>query len=574
MHPGQKLKPGARVVFEGAVDAARRGPRAAIPRPAHRPAVDRGRIRRSTTRSTRSGTCRCRPTSSATIGPTDRERYQTVFARRRGSIAAPTAGCTSRRRSSAPGRARRRAGRDHAARRLRHVPTGRASSASRSTAWSAERFDVAEAAAAAAIERGARRRPARHRRGHDATRALEAVARAHGGGLVAAVGGTTSVHLPGVRVSASSAGCSPTSTCRESSLLMLVCGLRRPRARAARGTARRRARLPLLQLRRRDADPVDGERWNSRMADAGIRPVDAVLLRRVRSLRHRTYPLAVPHEQGARRRFRAAVPRADAASSALLDVAAEHPRRRPTSRPSSQAIVDARGATAGIVWGLGAHVIKTGLGAVLIDLMERGFVSAIATNGAGDHSRLRDRARRAPRPRTSTRRSVRAVSAWPRKPARLLNGAIDDGVGRGPGHRAGGRRVPRWRSTAVRAAAASLAAGGAARHSGDRARRDRHRHHPHASRRRRARRSARAACATSGTSCRRTSRASSGGVYLNCGSAVVLPEVFLKAVALARNRGDRARRPDDRQSRLRAAVPARRPTSSRARRPAPAAAIR
>jgi hypothetical protein len=28
-----------------------------------------------------------------------------------------------------------------------------------------------------------------------------------------------------------------------------------------------------------------------------------------------------------------------------------------------------------------------------------------------------------------------------------------------------------------------------------------------------------------------------GGVYLNCGSAVVLPEVFLKAVALSRNRG-------------------------------------
>jgi len=29
----------------------------------------------------------------------------------------------------------------------------------------------------------------------------------------------------------------------------------------------------------------------------------------------------------------------------------------------------------------------------------------------------------------------------------------------------------------------------------------------------------------------------SGGVFLNCGSAVILPEVFLKAVALARNRG-------------------------------------
>src|SRR3989304_786288 len=37
---------------------------------------------------------------------------------------------------------------------------------------------------------------------------------------------------------------------------------------------------------------------------------------------------------------------------------------------------------AGVVGGLGAHVIKTGLGPILIDLMERGFVSAIATNGA------------------------------------------------------------------------------------------------------------------------------------------------------------------------------------------------
>src|SRR3982751_1061178 len=46
------------------------------------------------------------------------------------------------------------------------------------------------------------------------------------------------------------------------------------------------------------------------------------------------------------------------------------------------AIRQAARADAGIVWGLGAHVIKTGLGPVIIDLMERGFVSAIATNGA------------------------------------------------------------------------------------------------------------------------------------------------------------------------------------------------
>ncbi|HEY1424231.1 MAG TPA: hypothetical protein VGF20_12300 [Candidatus Acidoferrum sp.] len=35
-----------------------------------------------------------------------------------------------------------------------------------------------------------------------------------------------------------------------------------------------------------------------------------------------------------------------------------------------------------ILWGIGGHVIKTGLGPVLADLMRRGFVSGIAMNGA------------------------------------------------------------------------------------------------------------------------------------------------------------------------------------------------
>ena len=47
------------------------------------------------------------------------------------------------------------------------------------------------------------------------------------------------------------------------------------------------------------------------------------------------------------------------------------------------AVRKARAAEAGMMWGIGAHVIKTGLSPVLIDLMERGFVSAIAMNGAG-----------------------------------------------------------------------------------------------------------------------------------------------------------------------------------------------
>src|SRR6185295_7497066 len=35
-----------------------------------------------------------------------------------------------------------------------------------------------------------------------------------------------------------------------------------------------------------------------------------------------------------------------------------------------------------IVWGIGGHVIKTGLAPVLIDLMNRGFLTAVAANGS------------------------------------------------------------------------------------------------------------------------------------------------------------------------------------------------
>ncbi len=46
------------------------------------------------------------------------------------------------------------------------------------------------------------------------------------------------------------------------------------------------------------------------------------------------------------------------------------------------AIHTARKQRKPILWGLGGHVIKVGLGPVLIDLMKRGFVSGIAMNGA------------------------------------------------------------------------------------------------------------------------------------------------------------------------------------------------
>src|SRR6202035_3845862 len=47
-----------------------------------------------------------------------------------------------------------------------------------------------------------------------------------------------------------------------------------------------------------------------------------------------------------------------------------------------RAIHSARSQRRAILWGIGGHVIKVGLGPVLIDLMRRGFVSGIAMNGA------------------------------------------------------------------------------------------------------------------------------------------------------------------------------------------------
>jgi hypothetical protein len=198
-----------------------------------------------------------------------------------------------------------------------------------------------------------------------------------------------------------------------------------------------------------------------------------------------------------------------------------------------RAIADATRAGAGVVWGLGAHVIKTGLGPVIVDLMERGFVSAIATNGA---SVIHDF-------------EIALVGAtsedvdeslgpgrfgMAEETGRLLNGAIRDGVaaGLGIGQAVTGffaAKEPQFARQSVLAAAARLkipvtvhvaigtdiihmhpAASGAA--LGDGSLRDFRYFVSNVARLER-------------------------GVYLNCGSAVVLPEVFLKAVALARNRG-------------------------------------
>src|SRR6185437_13900287 len=47
-----------------------------------------------------------------------------------------------------------------------------------------------------------------------------------------------------------------------------------------------------------------------------------------------------------------------------------------------EALLHARSGGRAIVWGLGGHVIKCGLAPVLLDLMNRGYATAFALNGA------------------------------------------------------------------------------------------------------------------------------------------------------------------------------------------------
>jgi hypothetical protein len=187
-----------------------------------------------------------------------------------------------------------------------------------------------------------------------------------------------------------------------------------------------------------------------------------------------------------------------------------------------------------IIWGLGGHVIKTGLAPLLIDLMKRGFVTAIAANGSvlvhdSEIAMV-----------GSTSEDVDATLSagafgGAEETGNLLNTSAQEGAKEGIGlGEAVGRtlrsRNPKHANYSLLCKAyesrvpftVHLTVGGDIAHF-----------HPKAD--------GAALGATSHTDFRLLSqlvkRMDGGGVYLNIGSAVVLPEVFLKCVTVVRNLG-------------------------------------
>lgn len=200
----------------------------------------------------------------------------------------------------------------------------------------------------------------------------------------------------------------------------------------------------------------------------------------------------------------------------------------------AHAIVQARSAGKPILWGLGGHVIKTGLGPILIDLMDRGLVSGLALNGAGVIHDFEI----ALIGSTSEDVDVQieeGAFGMAEETGRDVNQAIGDGAAAGLGI---GESLGRHLSAAgppfgelsllLQAYMRSIPVtvhvtiGADVIHN-----------HP--------------GCSPSalGEGSHRDFRLfaslvaglNGGGVYLNCGSAVTLPEVFLKCVTLVRNCG-------------------------------------
>lgn len=205
-------------------------------------------------------------------------------------------------------------------------------------------------------------------------------------------------------------------------------------------------------------------------------------------------------------------------------------------RATVAAIRDARSRKRAILWGLGGHVIKCGLAPVFVDLMERGYVTGLVMNGAASiHDFEIGIAGCTSEDVESVLPDGRFGSAD--ETGREMNQAICAGVeaGVGIGEALGARLdaiarpeyapacllLQAWRRSVP--VTVHVAVGTDTPHT-----------HP----------AAVGAAIGAGTHqdfrlfCSLVRELDAGGVYVNAGSAVVLPEVFLKAVSVVRNLGN------------------------------------
>jgi hypothetical protein len=233
---------------------------------------------------------------------------------------------------------------------------------------------------------------------------------------------------------------------------------------------------------------------------------------------------ARPHAQGASfATFLDELPRILGARD-LRDAIAAASRARARGRP--------------ILWGFGAHVIKVGLAPIVVDLLERGFVSGILLNGAGCVHDLELAMMGATSEDVGPALDDGSFG-MARETAERLNAAIAagaaDGIGMGAAigrEIAGGRYPHKARSILATAARLGVPVTVHVAIGTDI-------HHMHAS----------ADGAALGATSYRDFETLvglvatlEGGIYFNVGSAVILPEVFLKAIALARNLGHEVQR--------------------------------
>lgn len=95
-----------------------------------------------------------------------------------------------------------------------------------------------------------------------------------------------------------------------------------------------------------------------------------------------TYPLASRPSKVTVRDFARPLTEAEARNAHVLVDSLPHILAADTLRAVAQHIVTAKTKNRACLLGMGGHVIKTGLAPVLIDLMRRGFITGLAMNGS------------------------------------------------------------------------------------------------------------------------------------------------------------------------------------------------